>query len=76
MPEADTRTRREAAAACLRAGIRGMTVPALADLMNGRVTLSSVRNLNLDDLLGREAVSIDTDNVRQMITGRTSHCAG
>jgi FlaA1/EpsC-like NDP-sugar epimerase len=76
MPEADARTRRRAATACLRAGIRGMTVPALADLMNGRVTLSSVRNLNLDDLLGREAVSIDTDNVQQMISGRVVMVTG
>jgi len=76
MPEADARTRRQAATACLRAGIRGMTVPALADLMNGRVTLSSVRNLNLDDLLGREAVSIDTANVQQMISGRVVMVTG
>jgi FlaA1/EpsC-like NDP-sugar epimerase len=44
--------------------------------MNGRVTLSSVRNLNLDDLLGREAVSIDTANVQQMINGRVVMVTG
>jgi FlaA1/EpsC-like NDP-sugar epimerase len=70
MPEADARTRQHVATACLRAGIRGMIVPAVADLMNGRVTLSSVRKLNLDDLLGREPVSIDTGNVERMISGR------
>ena len=48
-----------------------MTVPALADLMNGRVTLSSVRKLNLDDLLGREAGFASTPPTsQQMITGR------
>ncbi len=70
LPEATARVRQRAASACLRAGIRAMTVPALADLMNGRVTLASVRTLNIDDLLGREPVTIDTANVESMIAGR------
>jgi FlaA1/EpsC-like NDP-sugar epimerase len=70
MPEAAARVRQQVATACLRVGVRGMTVPALADLMDGRVTLSSVRKLNLDDLLGREPVTIDTAHVERLIANR------
>ena len=48
-----------------------MTVPPVADLINGRVTLSNVRQINLEDLLGREPVWIDSAQIREVLTGRT-----
>ena len=56
---------------CLRAGIRALTVPAMADLINGRVTLAAVRRVELEDLLGREPVRIEIDHVRMLLRGET-----
>lgn len=60
---------RQAAAAAERAGIALKTVGGLA----GRVQaggLRSVRDLEIDDLIGREQVQTDLEAVRQMLAGR------
>jgi len=52
------------------------TLPGLNDLANGKVTLSDVRELDIDDLLGREPVkpnflllNRNTNNKRVLVTG-------
>jgi FlaA1/EpsC-like NDP-sugar epimerase len=41
--------------------VRLQTLPALEDLASGRVTVSDIRELEVEDLLGREPVSPDLD---------------
>ena len=71
IPTGSASQRQRAAALCLRAGVKGMTVPPLADLINGRVTLSNMRQINVEDLLGREPVWIDSARVRELLASRT-----
>ena len=71
IPTSSAAQRQRAASLCLRAGMKGMTVPPLGDLIDGRVTLSNVRQINLEDLLGREPVSIDSARVRELLADRT-----
>jgi len=71
IPTGSAVDRQRAATLCLRAGVKGMTVPPVADLINGRVTLSNVRQINLEDLLGREPVWIDAGPVRALLAERT-----
>jgi FlaA1/EpsC-like NDP-sugar epimerase len=70
-PKSSAAQRQRAATLCLRAGVKGMTVPPLGDLIDGRVTLSAVRQINLEDLLGRESVWIDSTEVRALLHERT-----
>jgi FlaA1/EpsC-like NDP-sugar epimerase len=67
LPDATADERQRAATLCLRAGIRAMTVPAMADLIGGRVTLAAVRRVELEDLLGREPVWIEKEHVRTLL---------
>lgn len=53
-----------------KAGAMLFIVPALAELMNGRVSVNSVRPVKIEDLLGREAVQIDTNNVKSMLVNK------
>jgi FlaA1/EpsC-like NDP-sugar epimerase len=71
IPKSTAGQRQRAATLCLRAGVKGMTVPPLGDLIDGRVTLSAVRQINLEDLLGRDPIWIDASNVRELLHGRT-----
>lgn len=59
MPSASHGARKLAATLCARAGVRPLTVPAFDDLMSGKVTVSKVRNVEVEDLLGRDPVWID-----------------
>ncbi len=56
---------------CNRAKISFRTVPALKDIIAGQVAVSQLREVSLEDLLGREPVHIDLAAVRREIEGRT-----
>ena len=43
-------------------------LPGLSDLMNGKVTLNDIRDISIEDLLGREPVEIDTKHLSSYIT--------
>lgn len=70
MPNASHEVRREAANACVRAGVKPMTVPSFDDLISGKVAVASVREVEVEDLLGRDPVKIDAPRLRQLIEGQ------
>lgn len=43
------------------------TVPALTDLVSGRAELSQIRPIQLEDLLGRDAVDLDSKEIRNLL---------
>jgi len=53
------------------AGAHVFTVPGLEDVMSGRVAISWIRPIEIEDLLGRGSVSIDTPHVAAMLAGKT-----
>jgi len=71
LPSASVEARRRATDLAVQAGAHVFTVPGVDDLLSGRVSVSSIRRVEIDDLLGREAVRIDTANVSDMLAGRT-----
>jgi FlaA1/EpsC-like NDP-sugar epimerase len=76
MPSAPHDVRRRVASQCVRAGLRAMTVPSFDDLIGGHVTVSKVRRVEVEDLLGRDAVRIDASQVTSFIRGRTVMVTG
>lgn len=70
MPESDHAARRRAVAAAQAAGLKVMTVPSFDDLVSGRVTVSQIRNVELDDLLGRDPVELDTTGLQEWLGRR------
>ncbi len=55
---------------------RFRTLPGVGELIDGRVSVKDLRNVKLEDLLGREPVSLDSDLLRAEITGRTVMVTG
>jgi FlaA1/EpsC-like NDP-sugar epimerase len=76
MPEATHTARRRVVELCNRAGLRVLTVPSYDDLVSGRVTVSQVRHVELDDLLGRDPVQLDAAGLRGWLTGRVVMVTG
>src|SRR6266436_9343657 len=56
---------------CNQAKIPFRTVPALKDIIAGEVTVNQLREVSLEDLLGRETVQVDLEAVRKEIAART-----
>ena len=47
------------------------TLPGICQLVNGEVRIEQIREVDIEDLLGRETVKIDLDEVAAYITGKT-----
>jgi FlaA1/EpsC-like NDP-sugar epimerase len=76
MPSASHQVRRRAVDLCTAAKVHAMTVPSFDDLVSGKVTVSQVRHVELDDLLGRDPVVLDTAGLSEWIANRTIMVTG
>jgi FlaA1/EpsC-like NDP-sugar epimerase len=76
MPSATNRERRRALDACSAAGVKALTVPSYDDLISGKITVSQIRNVELDDLLGRNPVALDNEGLYGLIEGKTVLVSG
>ncbi len=76
MPAVTHGVRRQAVELARAAGLQVLTVPAFDDLMSGRVTVSAIRNVELDDLLGRDPVILDTAGLMTWISGHAVLVSG
>jgi FlaA1/EpsC-like NDP-sugar epimerase len=70
MPTASPSARRRAVELIVGAGLKALTVPALADVLSGRVTAAEVRQVELEDLLGREPVLLDDAGLNEQLAGK------
>jgi len=59
MPSSSHQQRKRAIQLCNQAGLKALTVPSSDDLMSGKVAVSQLRAIELDDLLGRDPVVLD-----------------
>ncbi|MGD9824405.1 polysaccharide biosynthesis protein [Desulfobacter sp.] len=48
---------------CKKAGVNFKTVPNLGELIEGKIDVSSIRNVEYRDLLGREPVKLDKEKI-------------
>ncbi len=71
MPSASPSARRRAVELVVDAGLKVLTVPALSDVLSGRVTAAEVRQVELEDLLGREQVLLDDAGLKEQLAGKT-----
>jgi len=70
LPTAPGRVVRGVVRAALDAGITARTVPALFEILSGRVSLSHLRKVEIQDLLRREPVRTDLGPVRAIVSGQ------
>lgn len=57
-------------------GIHVRSIPSVVEIATGRVTLSEMRELDIEDLLGRPPVSQSIDRVQAVITDRVVMVTG
>lgn len=58
---------REVLALAHTARLKCQTVPSVAELASGRVRVSQLRDVRIEDLLGRDPVALETDHIRQLL---------
>jgi FlaA1/EpsC-like NDP-sugar epimerase len=70
MPSASHSVRRYALEMCSAAEIKALTVPSYDDLISGKVTVSQIHKVELEDLLGRDSVNLDNVGLQGLLTGK------
>lgn len=68
IPSVPHRIHRHTLEMCSEIGVKAMTVPSYKDLISGKTTVSKIREIELDDLLGRAPVVLDNDGLHSLLT--------
>ena len=76
LPSAPRIRRNEIIAAARNVNVHVRTLPGLMDIAHGRVEIGHIRELDVEDLLGRGSVEPDTGLMRRAILGRTVMVTG
>jgi FlaA1/EpsC-like NDP-sugar epimerase len=76
IPSASGATMRDIVALCDESGVPFKTVPGMGELIDGKVSIKTIRDVAYRDLLGREVIRLDEDrieayleNSRVLVTG-------
>ncbi len=70
IPSATTQQMQEIVASCERQQLSFRTLPSLADLAENRITINQLRNVEIEDLLGRDPVALDWQLIGKAIAGQ------
>jgi len=72
LPSAGSRIIREAVEKGRTAKLKKIKIlPSLGEIINGQVAVGNLREVQVEDLLGREPVSLDQKSIESFISGKT-----
>ena len=63
IPSANNKTKKEILDICKESGCKLRTVPGTYQLINGDVSVSALKEVEIEDLLGREPIQINSEEV-------------
>jgi FlaA1/EpsC-like NDP-sugar epimerase len=55
---------------CDKIRVRVQIIPSLHEIFEGRTSISRFRDLRIEDLLGREPIQLEEEDIRRFITGK------
>ncbi len=61
---------------CREIPVKTQIVPSLHEIIHGRVQISRLRDVQIEDLLGRETVQLDNENLHEFLTGKVVMVTG
>lgn len=70
IPSATGTTIRDLIKSCEHLKVRFKTLPAIQDIIEGKVSVSQIRDVEIDDLLGRAPVVLDEAAIQSYLTGK------
>lgn len=71
MPSADRKDIRDILEICKETDCQIQTVPGVYQLVNGEVNVSKLRNVEIEDLLGRDPIEVNLDEILGYVKGKT-----
>lgn len=55
---------------CIRHRVKVRTIPAVEKWVRGELSFSQIREINIEELLGRESIKLDNENVKKDLAGK------
>ncbi len=71
MPSAPAKDRKEIIEICRETGCKVKILPGIYQLLNGEVSVGKLREVEIEDLLGREPVRVNMDEILNYVHGKT-----
>ncbi len=76
MPSASKEDRKEIVEICSKTNCRTKTLPGIYQLINDEIKISSLRDVSIQDLLGREQVNLDMSEIYSFLSGKVVMVTG
>ena len=76
MPKAEYKDRRAALMLANSLGIEVLTIPGIDDLMSGRINISQVRRVDVEDLLGRQKIKLNNSGLNVLLNKKVVLVSG
>lgn len=76
LPSVSINQRRELMNICNDTGCKIKILPGIYQLMNGEVKVSKLRNVEIEDLLGRDPISVNMNQIASYVENRTVMVTG
>lgn len=70
IPSSSTKTKKEILDICKETGCKLLTLPGMYQLINGDVSVAKLKEVEIEDLLGREPIQINIDEVLGYVSGK------
>ena len=76
MPASSHQQRKRVIQLCQAVGVEALSVPSFDDLMSGKVGVTQLRAIELDDLLGRDPVCLDKAGLQKLLSDKVALVTG
>lgn len=76
IPSMTPEQRHRAIRICEKAGVKPLTVPALDELITGETPIAALKEVEIDDLLGRNPVELDIAGLKHLLTDQVVLISG
>jgi len=71
IPSANDKQMQRIVQLCEESGVNFRTLPGVQDIVSGRVNINDMREVQIEDLLGREPVSLEWDEINESLSNKT-----
>ncbi len=68
LPSASTQQMRRIIQVCETTGLKCRTTPGIGELIDGKVSFKTIREVSFEDLLGRDPILLDTESIGHYLT--------
>ncbi len=70
VPSASAKQMRRIMEICEATGLKCRTTPGIGELIDGKISFKTIREVSFEDLLGRDPVNLDTESIGHYLTDK------